>query len=145
MRPLVPSVLLRGASTNPSGTLAGGVFGGGTNSRVADFSARGDFDLQVVWEFQNLGFGNKARVDEQRADHRLAVLESFRTQDRVAAEVTTAYAQLQSAVERLKLAELALGEAVPTADKSVEGLGQSKRVGNLNILIIRPLEAVAAM
>src|SRR5262249_29400139 len=28
LRPLVPSVLLRGASTNPAGTLAGGVFGG---------------------------------------------------------------------------------------------------------------------
>jgi hypothetical protein len=31
LRPLIPSVLLRGASTNPAGTLAGGVFGGGRN------------------------------------------------------------------------------------------------------------------
>src|SRR5262249_8818395 len=32
LRPLLPSVLLRGAATNPAGTLAGGYFGGGRNS-----------------------------------------------------------------------------------------------------------------
>jgi len=32
LRPLIPSVLLRGASTNVVGTLAGGYFGGGMNS-----------------------------------------------------------------------------------------------------------------
>src|SRR5262249_26362195 len=37
VRPLIPSVLLRGAATNPSGTLAGGTFGGGRNARIGDF------------------------------------------------------------------------------------------------------------
>src|SRR5205823_2339677 len=62
LRPLIPSILLRGTATNPAGTLAGGVFGGGRNDRLGDFSGRGDFDVQVLWEFQNLGFGNLARV-----------------------------------------------------------------------------------
>src|SRR5439155_4313695 len=87
LRPLIPSVLLRGASTNPAGTLAGGVFGGGLNSRIGDFSARSDFDLQVIWELQNLGLGNRARVNERRAENQIAVLEVFRTQDVIAAEV----------------------------------------------------------
>src|SRR5262249_46199022 len=75
LRPLIPSVLLRGASTNPAGTLAGGDFGGGLNSNLGNFSARSDFDIQVLWEFQNLLFGNAARVREQRAENQLAVLE----------------------------------------------------------------------
>ena len=37
LRPLVPSILLRGASTSPTGTLGYGVFGGGQNGRTADF------------------------------------------------------------------------------------------------------------
>src|SRR6266853_5414608 len=45
LRPLIPSVLLRGASTNPSlGTLAGGYFGGGMNDKLSNFGARSDFD-----------------------------------------------------------------------------------------------------
>ncbi|HEY1859354.1 MAG TPA: TolC family protein, partial [Gemmataceae bacterium] len=35
LRPLIPSVLLRGASTPVTGTLAGGYFGGGTNSDLS--------------------------------------------------------------------------------------------------------------
>src|SRR5262249_40070322 len=75
IRPLVPRILLRGAATNPGGTLAGGVFGGGRNDFLGDFSARSDFDIQVLWELQNLGFGNRARVSERRAENQQAVLE----------------------------------------------------------------------
>jgi outer membrane protein TolC len=147
MRPLVPSVLLRGASTNPTGTLGAGVFGGGQNASINNFGARMDLDIQLLWEFQNLGFGNKARIDEQKAEHRRAVLESFRTQDHIAAEVVQVYAQAQSAAERLKLAELALKEAVETADKSAEGMSTTKRFANSNViqLTVRPQEAVAAL
>src|SRR5262249_38825377 len=53
-RPLIPSVLLRGASTNPAGILGAGVFGGGRNSQMGNFGARGDFDLELLWEVQNL-------------------------------------------------------------------------------------------
>ena len=59
LRPLVPSVLLRGTSTVPGGTLATGVFGGGVNGSMGNFAARGDLDLQVIWELQNLGLGNR--------------------------------------------------------------------------------------
>lgn len=115
------------------------------NDAMSNFGARGDFDVQVLWEFQNLGFGNHARVAEQRAEHRLAVLESFRLQDQVAAEVARAYALARSAAARLTDAEAGVKDAVQTVEKSFEGLSQTRRAGNLIVLVIRPQEAVAAV
>lgn len=149
LRPLIPSVLLRGASTNPAGTLAGGYFGGGRNDRLGDFGGRLDIDVQVLWEWQNLGFGNRARVEERRAENRLSVLELFRLQDRVAAEVAQAHARLESAAARVTEAEAGLRDAVDSANKNLEGLGQTKRTGEgagaLILLVIRPQEAVASV
>jgi hypothetical protein len=139
-------VLLRRASTNPAGTLAGGVFGGGRNDALGNFNARSDFDVQVLWEFQNLGFGNAARAWERRAENQLAVLELFRVQDRVAAEVARAYAQEQSAAARVGKAERGLKNAVESAEKNFQGLGQTKTGGGkVLMLVIRPQEVVAAV
>jgi outer membrane protein TolC len=146
LRPLIPSVLLRGASTNPAGTLAGGYFGGGLNDTLHNFGARGDFDVQVLWELQNLGFGNKALVDQRRAENRLSVLDLFRLQDQVAAETAQAFAQARSAASRLGKAENGLKDAVESANKNFEGLGQTKTAGGkVILLVIRPQEVVAAI
>jgi outer membrane protein TolC len=146
LRPLIPSVLLRGASTPVTGTLAGGYFGGGQNSDLSNFGARSDFDLQVLWEFQNLGFGNRARVAERRAENMQSVLELFRLQDRIAAEVSQAHAQIVSANARATEAEKELKDALDSVDKNFEGLSQTKRLGgDINVLVIRPQEVVAAV
>lgn len=150
LRPLVPSILLRGASTPVTGTLAGGYFGGGQNDELNHFGARGDFDLQVLWELQNLGFGNRALVEARKAENRLSVLELFRLQDRVAAEVSQAHAQAQSATSRLGKAESGLKDAVESANENFKGLGQTKSAGGaagsrVVILLIRPQEVVAAI
>src|SRR5262249_22069000 len=81
MRPLVPSLLVRGNATNPASSLSSGLFGGGINSDLSHFSARNSIDVQVLWELQNLGFGNRALVRERRAENELAVLELLRTED----------------------------------------------------------------
>jgi outer membrane protein TolC len=146
LRPLIPSVLLRGASTNPAGTLAGGYFGGGRNDDLSNFGARSDFDIQLLWELQNLGFGNQALVRERRAENHVALLELFRIQDRVAAEVAQAYALVQSAASRLGKAENGLKDAVDSANKNFAGLGQTRSAGGQAIiLVIRPQEVVAAI
>jgi outer membrane protein TolC len=145
LRPLLPSVLLRGASSGVTGTLAGGAFGGGLNDQLSNFGARSDFDLQVLWELQNLGFGNRARVNERRAEHQLSLLEQFRIQDRVAAEVVQAHAQARTAAVRVQEAEIEVRNAVDSAEKNLEGLGQTRGAGNLILLVIRPQEAVAAV
>jgi outer membrane protein TolC len=145
VRPLVPSVLLRGASTPVTGTLAAGVFGGGLNGSMNNFSMRSDLDLQVLWELQNLGFGNRARVHERQADNQLALLELFRTQDRVAAEVVQAYNQAKEAAARRAEAEAGLKDALELADRSTQGMTQTRQVGGVIQLVIRPQEVVAAV
>jgi outer membrane protein TolC len=144
LRPLIPGVLLRGSSTPVTGTLAGGLFGGGENSDLSHFGARMDLDLQVLWKLDNLGFGNQALVRQRRAENQVAMLELFRTQDRVAAEVAQAYAQAQSAAGRLGDAEAELRDAVETADKNLEGLRQTGSGAALATLV-RPQEVVAAL
>ena len=74
-----------------------------------------------------------------------AVLESFRLQDRVAAEVVQAHAQIESARERVKDAEAGLKDALDSVEKNFEGLTQTKRAGNLVLLVVRPAEAVASV
>jgi outer membrane protein TolC len=146
LRPLIPSLAIRSVSTNPSGTLGYGLFGGGTTSgSVKDFGGRADIDMQLFWEFQALGFGNRARVNERRAEYEAATLELFRTQDRVAAEVAAAHAQVRSAAERVNMAEPTLREAIELVNKTVDELGQTRRAGDALILLIRPQEAVAAV
>ena len=145
VRPLVPSLALRSVSTNPSGSLGYGAFGGGPNNELRNFAGRFDIDMQVLWEFQSLGFGNKARVAERKAEYEAATLDLFRTQDRIAAEVVQAFAQVRAAAERLNEAEPALREAQDLVAKMLEGLGQTRRIGDAVVLVIRPQEAVAAV
>jgi outer membrane protein TolC len=145
LRPLVPSLAVRSVSTNPSGTLGYGVFGGGRNGDLRNFGGRFDIDVQLLWEFQALGLGNRARVGERRAEHEAATLELFRTQDRVAAEVAAGFARVRAAAERVNAAEPALREATELAAKTVEGLGQTRRTGDVLSLVVRPQEAVAAV
>jgi outer membrane protein TolC len=146
IRPLVPSVLLRGASTGIFGTLGWGYFGGGRNDQLGNFGSRSDFDIQLLWELQNLGFGNRARVNERRAENQLAVLELFRTQDRVAAEVVQALTQAQAAAARLADVESELRFATSSVKQNIEGVKEFKRLqGNVYLLVIRPQEVVAAI
>jgi outer membrane protein TolC len=145
LRPLVPSLAVRSASTNPAGTLGYGAFGGGLNGDLRDFGGRFDIDVQLLWEFSALGFGNKARVAERRAEYEAATLDLFRTQDRIAAEVATRFAEARSAAQRLNDAEPALKEAIELVRKTTEGLGGTQRIGERLILVVRPQEAVAAL
>ena len=145
IRPLVPSLALRSASTNPAGSLGYGVYGAGSNTPLGSFAGRFDIDAQLLWEFQALGLGNRAIVRERTAEYQAATLDLFRTQDRVAAEVVQAYAQVRAAAERLNEADPALREAIILVERSLEGLGQTRRVGDAILLVIRPQEAVASI
>ncbi len=145
LRPLVPSVLIRGNGTNPAGSLSSGVFGGGVNDNMQNFGARNTMDVQLLWEIQNLGFGNRAAVKERRAENEAALLDLFRTQDRVAAEVVQAHAQAKRAANRVLDAEDELTNAVQTAEKNLQGLSQTRRVGDVIVLVFRPQEVVASI
>lgn len=150
LRPFLPNVLVRGGATNPAGSptsaMGVGYFGGGINGSLSNFSARSDFDVQLVWELQNLGLGNRARIRARRSENDIAQLQLLQVQDRVMAEVVQALAQARSAAKRMGQAEDELKEALDSAQKNFEGLGQTKRLGgNLVLLVIRPQEVVAAV
>jgi outer membrane protein TolC len=145
LRPLIPSILLRGFSTPVTGTLAAGYFGGGANDSVGNGGLRSDLDLQVLWQLDNLGLGNRARVHQREAERQLALLDLFRLQDQVAAEVARAHAQAALAAQRVAMAEREVRWAQTSADKNLIALAQPKAAGGQVQLLVRPQEAVASV
>lgn len=144
LRPLIPSVVLRGNAT-PASPLAGGAYVTGPNSTLNQWGARHDYDAALLWELRNLGAGNRALVRERQAQQRLALVELFRVQDTIAAEVAQALARLESASYRIGRAELGLKSAQASYAGNVKGLSETTRFGDLLQPIMRPQEVTAAL
>src|SRR4029077_5439726 len=142
MRPLIPSLVLQSNAT-PDEFLGVGAYGTGRNS-LNHWSGRSDWDAAVVWEFKNLGFGNRGLVTQRRGEQRQALLELFRIQDLVASEVTQAQAQVEAAAVRVKRAEAGLKAAVASYEGNLKGLSETVRAGELLQVGNRPQEVVAA-
>jgi hypothetical protein len=145
-RPFLPIFLARGAGSQVPYPMAFGAFGAGPGGTLSDFGVRSDFDLQAIWQLNNLGLGNRALVEQRVEERELAQIESCKVRDIVVKEVTQGWADLHSASRRSVHAERELQQALISAKKNVDALGQTKRVaGNIRILVIRPLEAVVAL
>jgi hypothetical protein len=143
-RPLLPNVLLNGFQT-PYEMLQAGVFGIGPNSSLNQWRGRADVSLQPLWQLQSLGIGNLAMIKGQRGMESRAIIEFFKTQDVVAADVTRAQARVQSAAARVIQADRAMRTAIITFNGNFEGLQQTTRLGNVLVLVNRPQEAVFAL
>ncbi len=74
-----------------------------------------------------------------------AIIELFKIQDMVAADVTRALARVQSAAVRVVQADRALRTGIITFNGNFEGLKQISRFGDVLVLINRPQEAVYAL
>jgi len=135
---------LKGTGTNPPASFSGGYFGGG-NDALSKYGPRADVELQVIWELHGFGLVNRAKIRERRADNEVALLEFFRLQDNIAAEIAAAHAQAKSAAARLTDAEAGLKDAADSVDKNFQGLSQTRRAGDLIILLVRPQEVVASI
>jgi outer membrane protein TolC len=144
-RPLIPSVLLSGFQTPGGMLLQAGVFGLGPNSSLSQWTGRDDVSIQLVWQLQNFGIGNLARIKAQRGDQSRAIIDLFRTQDRVADEVFQALARLQAAAVRVVQADRALRTGIIGLNGATEGLGQTSRFGDVLVLISRPQEAIYSL
>jgi outer membrane protein TolC len=145
-RPFLPIILLRGGSTPTPYPEAFGLFAAGQGSNLSTTGLRSDWDLEAVWEFKNLGFGNLALVRERQANLRVAQAQQYRFQDIVAKEVTEAWVLVQAADQRATFSEKELEQAWISATKNLEALGQFKQpAGNIVQLVIRPQEVTAAM
>ncbi len=144
LRPLMPSVLINGFQS-PYELLQAGAYGEGSGGKMNLWGSRSDINTQVLWQADAMGFANLARVKEQRGMASRALVELFKVQDAVAAEVTRAQADLQSAAARVIQAERELRAALINYNGNVEGLKQTQRFDNVLVLIFRPQEAVAAL
>lgn len=143
-RILMPSLLLNGFQT-PYELIQFGAQGMGYDRRLDLWSFRDDFSPQVIWQWEGMGFGNHARIKEQRGEQSRAIVELFKAQDAAAADVTRSQARLQSAAVRVLQAERALQAAIVTFDGNYEGLSQTKRFENVLIVVFRPQESVIAL
>lgn len=144
LRPLVPSILVTGNGT-PDFFFQGGVYGTGSGNSMNQWGGRADVAAQAIWQLENLGFGYQAKVRQQRGEVQLATVELFKVQDTVAAEVTQAKADVDSAVVRVAQAETGVKQALSTYSGNLRGMGQTQRFNDILSLINRPQEVVAAL
>ena len=144
MRPLIPSLVLQGAA-NPGNTLGAGFYEANRTGNDPTWTGRSDWDFQVVWQLENLGAGNRGAVHERQGEQRQAMIELFRVQDQVAAEVAQAYAQVEAATARIKQAEYGLAAAQVSFDGNLKGVSETIRAGDQLQLVIRPQEVTASL
>jgi hypothetical protein len=145
MRPVLPSIILTGFQTPGGMVPQASIFGTGKGGKMNQWSFRDDVSAQIMWQWDGFGFGNMALIKKRRGEQSQAITQLMRTQDAVAAEITAAQAQVQSAAARVVQAERSLRSGFVTYQKNYEGLGQTKRFDNVLELVYRPQEAVYAL
>ena len=106
-RPLLPLIMLNGFQSAGM-FIQGGLFALGPNSSMNQWVGRDDTTIQLMWQLESFGFGNLARIKNQRGSESRAILDLLHTQDRVAADVTRTLARVQSAAARVLQADQAL-------------------------------------
>jgi outer membrane protein TolC len=89
-----------------------GIFGGGMNNFVGDFSARSDLTASAYWELENWGLGYAARVRERRADAEAANFQLVDVEAMVAAQVSEAAKVAAARFAALTPARRAVEEAL---------------------------------
>lgn len=120
VRPFLPTVSV--------GYSYGGM-GGGSNQAASDFSplrGRSDFDVVAVWNVQNLGFGNRARVRGADAALGATIAGYDLAVNQIRREVTEALADARAAVAQITTAEAALVTAEEGFKLEMERIKQAQ-------------------
>lgn len=135
VEPLLPKVTL---------DYAGGLYGGGRNENLGEFSSRGAIGAALTWEMRNLGLGNRAEVWERQAQLGAAGLRVREVQAQVSAEVAAAAKLSDARLRSLDHAEAAVKEAVELYRRLLEAsFGVAGAGGRLDT--IEPLLAIQAL
>ncbi len=100
--PLVPNLHL--------GYLAGG-FGGGRNSFFGNFDGRGDATAAAVWQLENFGLGDLARIRERRAQYNQTVFRQQAVETEVAEQVVRSFRVAYTRAQELAAAQRAVQAA----------------------------------
>jgi outer membrane protein TolC len=122
-----------------------GIFSSGAHGARNPSTARDDMAVELVWRLDNLGFGNAASVRERQAEQQQLLVELFRLQDRVAADVARAHAALVSATRRSGVATGGLEDAEAAFTGSLEQVGKITKVDDVKVLVRRAFEVVDAL
>lgn len=130
LRPFIPN-LNTGVST--------GVFGGGAGSNIDGLDGRADFDVQLIWEVRNLGFGEMAARAERNSQYQQTVLQGARMKDVITAEVKRAWYKGQAARKKMQLAEDNVTEAQKGLTSNID------RIEGLEGLPIEAIQALTAL
>ena len=114
-----------------------GEFGGGSNQAPTAFQslqARVDFTVVAVWDLQNLGFGNRARVSGARAVMGEAVADLDRELNVVRREVAEALAGAKASARQQEIARAAVAAAEEgfRLDSERIRLGQGRPIETLD-------------
>jgi outer membrane protein TolC len=147
IRPLVPSLIIQGGSDPgvPKGYLMGGLFASGAHGDGNPRDIRDDIAAGLIWKLDNLGFGNHAMVRLRRSEQQQLLVELFRLQDMVAADVARAHASVVAAAGRVDTAASGLQEAQATYTGSLDDLGKITDVDGVKVLTRRAFEVVNAL
>jgi outer membrane protein TolC len=130
--PLIPKVVLQNQ---------GGVFGGGKNDDLQDFSSRNQLTLQVYWELKNFGLTYHADVAASRAVLDQAHFTLAESQARIVADIVDAAQIAAARYEALDLAEKAVRETAELYRINQEAIANVVDPKNL-FDALRPLQAV---
>jgi outer membrane protein TolC len=136
LRPFVPSVFF---------TYAGGGLGGGANAFFGNFGARGDAEVGLFWELQNLGFTDVAIMRRRAAELNIASLEKYRTQTRVGADVVASFETRQAAARQIEDARETLVEALDSLRLNFLNIRQGAELPRATrpIEVLQPIQALA--
>jgi outer membrane protein TolC len=147
MRPLMPSLMIWGAPTpaGQGGYLMGGFFASNSNGTGTTTGARNDVNAELLWGVQNMGFGNRAAIHSRQADEQQALIQMYREQDAIAADIARAHCELAAAAERVPQAEIGLRQAQISFEGNLRGVSETTRFGDLLTLVNRPSEVVVAL
>ncbi len=144
LRALLPTLYMNGFQT-PYELIEAGAGGIGKNGKINQWSARDDLSPELILTADGMGLRNLAQIKEARGMSSQQLVELFRLQDSVAGGVTRTQADVQSAAVRVVQAEREVKSALINYNGNVEGLGQTRRFGNVLIQVFRPQEVVFAL
>jgi len=120
----------------------GGGFGGGRNEFFGNFGGRSDVEAAAVWQFQNLGLGDRALIRERASDVRQAQWRAVSLMDQVVTETAEAAARVDARRRQLEFARLAVTSATDAHQRSLRLFTEG---GIELILPIEVLQSIGAM
>jgi outer membrane protein TolC len=130
--PLVPSVALSASY---------GLNGGGLGSTLGDFGDRLDADAVAFWEVRQFGFGEKAIRKESRSRIMQARMQEIAQMDRIAREVTEAYAQVHARSQQIEVIKDGVEAAGNSFTKNWDRIQNGQ---GLPIEVLQSIQALAA-